>query len=209
MSASACSPMRASSSLYGSPATEKIGSFWDSTSELKMSIMGMPVSTIWSGIRRRTGLTTGEPRSIISPVTGPRRRAAGRNRRTRGPASRPKTAPASAGGGTARGRCSRRPGRARKHLQADLLPFQADDLGQGIPATRSDDCQFVVAHAAGVDRHHVAGDPLNCVEVFSHACRPLLRRSMALQAVWILFRFMSTETRPGKPCLNLSGSAGI
>ena len=48
MSTSACSAMRASSSLYGSPATEKIGSFCDSTSELKTSIIGMPVRTMLS-----------------------------------------------------------------------------------------------------------------------------------------------------------------
>jgi hypothetical protein len=38
---------------------EKTGSFWDSTSELNTSIMGIPVRIIFSGTTRRTGLTEG------------------------------------------------------------------------------------------------------------------------------------------------------
>ncbi len=64
MSASACRPMRASSSLYGSPASEKIGSFWLSTSGLNTSIIGMRVSMKLRGMMRRTGLTDGPPMSI-------------------------------------------------------------------------------------------------------------------------------------------------
>ena len=55
--------MRASRALYGSPGTEKMGSFCDSTSELKMSIIGMPVRIIRSGTRRQVGLTGGPPMS--------------------------------------------------------------------------------------------------------------------------------------------------
>ena len=69
MSAFACRPTLASSSLYGSPATEKMGSFWLSTSELNTSIIGMPVWIIWSGIRRMTGLTGGDPMGTASACT--------------------------------------------------------------------------------------------------------------------------------------------
>jgi len=101
MSASACSPIRANSSLYGSPATEKIGSFCDSTSELKTSIMGMPVAIILSGMRRRTGLTTGEPMSRGSPWAGPRP--------SRGRAEPSNTRPSNASEkGTCMGRCKNR-----------------------------------------------------------------------------------------------------
>ncbi len=60
-SESACSAMRARSSLYGSPARAKIGSFCDFTSELNRSIIGMFVRTISCGMMRLAGFTEGWP----------------------------------------------------------------------------------------------------------------------------------------------------
>ena len=57
--------MRDNNSLYGSPATEKIGSFCDSTSELKISIIGIPVRIMFLGTIRFEGLTDGPPMAII------------------------------------------------------------------------------------------------------------------------------------------------
>ena len=54
-------PMRASSWLYGSPATEKMGIFWLSTRQLKTSIMGTSVRIIFEASSRRTGFTDGPP----------------------------------------------------------------------------------------------------------------------------------------------------
>ena len=59
--------MRARSSLYGSPAIENIGSFCDSTSELKRSIIGMPVRTILFGMIRFTGFK--EYTQTITPTS--------------------------------------------------------------------------------------------------------------------------------------------
>ena len=172
-SASACSPTRASSSLYGSPATEKIGSFCDSTSELNTSIIGMPVWTIWSGHaahdrvdRGRADLdhladhvgpavagTAGAVEDAPEQVLG--------ERHLHGPLEEPD---AVAGGDALR---------AGEHLQADLLAFEADDLGQRFAVVRLDHRQFVVAHAGGVHRHHVAGDLRDFVVVLPHdASRP-------------------------------------
>ena len=76
-SESAWSAMRASSSLYGSPARAKIGSFWLLTSELKRSIIGMFVRTIWLGMMRLAGLTDGWPMGIwFSVMAGPPSRGA-------------------------------------------------------------------------------------------------------------------------------------
>ena len=72
MSTSAWRAMRARRSLYGSPAFAKIGSFCDSTSELKTSIIGMFVRTMLRGMTRLAGLTDGVPMSIrLSDRAGP------------------------------------------------------------------------------------------------------------------------------------------
>ena len=64
--------MRASRGLYGSPARAKMGSFCDSTRVLKMSIIGMPVRTMFFGMMRLAGFTEGPPMSImLSSRTGP------------------------------------------------------------------------------------------------------------------------------------------
>lgn len=68
-STSACSAMRASSSLYGSPAIEKIGSFCDSTNVLNTSIIGMFVRIMLRGMMRLAGFTDGPPMSTMSEVT--------------------------------------------------------------------------------------------------------------------------------------------
>ena len=68
-STSACMAMRASSSLYGSPETENMGSFWLSTSVLNMSIMGMPVRIMLRGTTLRVGLTDGPPMGIMFSVS--------------------------------------------------------------------------------------------------------------------------------------------
>ncbi len=65
-STSACRAIRASSSLYGSPLTEKIGSFWLSTRVLNRSIIGIPVRIMFRGMIRFAGFTEGPPISIIS-----------------------------------------------------------------------------------------------------------------------------------------------
>ena len=71
-STSACIAMRARSWLYGSPDTEKMGSFWLSTSVLNMSIIGMPVLTIFLGMILFDGLTEGPAISIMfSSSSGP------------------------------------------------------------------------------------------------------------------------------------------
>ena len=76
-SESACRAMRASSSLYGSPARAKIGSFCDFTSVLKRSIIGMLVRTISCGMMRLAGFTDGWPIGELSPSTaGPPSRGA-------------------------------------------------------------------------------------------------------------------------------------
>jgi len=72
MSTSACMAMRASSWLYGSPDTEKIGSFWLFTRVLNRSIIGMPVRIISRGMMRLDGLTEGPPTWIrFSVSAGP------------------------------------------------------------------------------------------------------------------------------------------
>ncbi len=72
MSTSACRAIRASNSLYGSPAAAKIGSFCDSTSELNTSIIGIPVRTILRGMMRLAGLTDGPPMGMrFSSSAGP------------------------------------------------------------------------------------------------------------------------------------------
>ena len=58
--------MRASRGLYGSPATEKIGSFCDSTRLLNTSIIGMPVRIMVRGMMRRAGLTDGPTMAMRS-----------------------------------------------------------------------------------------------------------------------------------------------
>jgi hypothetical protein len=58
--------------LYGSPETEKIGSFWDTTSVLKRSIMGIPVRIMFRGMMRSEGLTEGPPMGMtLSFSAGP------------------------------------------------------------------------------------------------------------------------------------------
>jgi len=63
-STSACIAIRASNSLYGSPDTEKIGSFCETTRVLKRSIIGIPVRIILRGTMRCDGLTEGPPIGI-------------------------------------------------------------------------------------------------------------------------------------------------
>ncbi len=71
-STSACMAIRARRGLYGSPETEKIGSFCDSTSELKTSIIGMLVRIMFFGMIRFAGLTDGVPVSMrFSSRRGP------------------------------------------------------------------------------------------------------------------------------------------
>ena len=53
--------MRARKGLKGSPETEKIGIFWLSTRQLKMSIIGTSVRIILVGTMRSAGLTEGPP----------------------------------------------------------------------------------------------------------------------------------------------------
>ena len=68
----ACIAMRARSSLYGSPARAKIGSFWETTSELKRSIIGMFVRTMRFGMMRFEGFTDGWPiGTLFSESAGP------------------------------------------------------------------------------------------------------------------------------------------
>ena len=64
----ACMAMRESSWLYGSPDTEKMGSFWLSTRVLNTSIMGIPVRISLLGTIRRDGFTEGPPMGIIFSV---------------------------------------------------------------------------------------------------------------------------------------------
>ena len=68
MSTWACMAMRERSWLYGSPETEKMGSFWLSTRVLNTSIMGMPVRIILSGTIRLEGFTEGPPMGIMFSV---------------------------------------------------------------------------------------------------------------------------------------------
>ena len=64
-----CMAIRESSWLYGSPDTEKMGSFWLSTSVLNTSIMGIPVRIILSGVMRLDGFTEGPPMGIMFSVS--------------------------------------------------------------------------------------------------------------------------------------------
>lgn len=62
--------------VVGSPARAKIGSFCETTSELKRSIIGMFVRTMRLGMMRLAGLTEGWPIGIWFSVIAGRRRGA-------------------------------------------------------------------------------------------------------------------------------------
>ncbi len=53
----ACAAIRAARLFAGSPAPEKIGSFWPRTSVMSPSIAETPVSMNWSGWARVIGLS--------------------------------------------------------------------------------------------------------------------------------------------------------